>query len=194
MCYTFQNKNLISAYVFLNLLFKCFQICIFAILEVSDFFVFPLWRKSEVDDSSPWPNNSLLYQLPRLPREHSGKEFACWCRRCKRRKLDPWVGKIPWRRNWQPTPVSLPGKSHGQRCLEGYCPWGHERVGHNWAAEHISVVCKEKEKMSVRAACLEIGLARFALVRDRKTLWFSSILHFPVALTLKFFTNIPSLD
>ena len=37
--------------------------------------------------------------------------------RCKRCRFDPWVGKIPWRRKWQPTPVFLPGKSHGQRSL-----------------------------------------------------------------------------
>ena len=34
--------------------------------------------------------------------------------------FDPWVGKIPWRRAWQPTPVLLPGESHGQRSLVGY--------------------------------------------------------------------------
>ena len=44
--------------------------------------------------------------------------------RCKRSGFDPWVGKIPWRRRWQPTPVFLPGESHGQRSLEGYSPWG----------------------------------------------------------------------
>jgi len=38
--------------------------------------------------------------------------------------FDPWVGKIPWQRAWQPTPVFLPGESHGQRSLVGYCPWG----------------------------------------------------------------------
>ena len=38
------------------------------------------------------------------------------------------VWKIPWRRKWQPTPVSLPGKSHGQRSLEGYSPWGRKEV------------------------------------------------------------------
>ena len=43
----------------------------------------------------------------------------------------PWVGKIPWRRKWQPTPVFLPGKSRGQRSLVGYSPWGHKRIGHN---------------------------------------------------------------
>ena len=40
--------------------------------------------------------------------------------------FNPWVGKIPWRRKWQPTPVPLPGKSHGQRSLVGYSPWGHK--------------------------------------------------------------------
>ena len=46
-----------------------------------------------------------------------GKESACQCRRCKRGGFDPWVGKISWRRKWQPPPVLLPRKSHGQRSL-----------------------------------------------------------------------------
>ena len=37
-----------------------------------------------------------------------------------------WIGKIPWRRKWQPTPVFLPEESHGQRSLAGYSPWGHK--------------------------------------------------------------------
>ena len=41
------------------------------------------------------------------------------------------VGKIPWIQKWQPTPVFLPGESHGQRSLVGFSPWGH-RVGRNW--------------------------------------------------------------
>ena len=40
--------------------------------------------------------------------------------------LSPRVGKIPWRRAWQPTPVFMPGKSQGQRSLEGYSLWGHK--------------------------------------------------------------------
>ena len=39
-------------------------------------------------------------------------------------RLSPWVGKIPWRGKWQPTPGFLPGESHGQRSLVGYSPWG----------------------------------------------------------------------
>ena len=38
--------------------------------------------------------------------------------------FDSWVGKIPWKRAWQPTPISLPGESHGQRRLVGCSPWG----------------------------------------------------------------------
>ena len=38
----------------------------------------------------------------------------------------PWVGKIPWRRAWQVTPVFLPRDPHGQRSLAGYSPWGRE--------------------------------------------------------------------
>ena len=43
--------------------------------------------------------------------------------------FDLWVGKIPWRGKWQPTPVFLPGKSHGQRGLVGYSPWGYKVSG-----------------------------------------------------------------
>ena len=61
-----------------------------------------------------------------------GKESTCQCRRLKRQGFNPWVGKIPWRRNWQLTPVFLPGESYGQRSLTGYSQWGH-RVRHNWS-------------------------------------------------------------
>ena len=45
---------------------------------------------------------------------------------CGRPRFEPWVGKIPWRRKWQSTPGLLPGKSHGQRSLVGYSPWGRK--------------------------------------------------------------------
>ena len=56
----------------------------------------------------------------------SGKEPACQCRRHKICRFSPWVGKIPWRRKWQPTPIFLPGESHGQRSLLGYSPWSRK--------------------------------------------------------------------
>ena len=51
---------------------------------------------------------------------------------CRRQGFSPWLGKIPWRRVWQPTPVFLSGESHGQRSLAGYSPWGCKRIRHNW--------------------------------------------------------------
>ena len=50
----------------------------------------------------------------------------------QRPRFHPWVGKIPWRRVWEPSPVSLPGESHGQKSLGGYSRWNH-RVGLDWA-------------------------------------------------------------
>ena len=69
------------------------------------------------------PNSELrlafvIYWLPR------GLIWQSICLQCWRPGFHPWVGKIPCRRKWQPTPVPLPGKSHGQRSLVGYSPWG----------------------------------------------------------------------
>ena len=54
------------------------------------------------------------------------RECACQCRRHRRLVFNPWVGKIPWSRKWQPTPIFLPEKTHGQRSLADYSPWGHK--------------------------------------------------------------------
>ena len=59
-----------------------------------------------------------------LPRWLSGKESTCQRRRLRRCKFDPWVGKIPWRRNWQSTLVFLLGKFHGQGSQMGHSPCG----------------------------------------------------------------------
>ena len=64
--------------------------------------------------------------MNRLPGWISDQESTCQCRRLG---FDPWGGKIPWRRKWQPTPVFLPGESHGQRSLVGYSSWGHRSCG-----------------------------------------------------------------
>ena len=53
----------------------------------------------------------------------SEEEPVCQYRRQKRHGFDPLVWKIPWKRAWQPTPLFLPGESHGQRILAGYSPW-----------------------------------------------------------------------
>ena len=72
----------------------------------------------------------LLWQLPRqserASRWLSGKESACQCRRHRRCGFHPWVGKMPWRRKWQPTPVFSPGKFHRLRSLAGCSLRGHK--------------------------------------------------------------------
>ena len=59
----------------------------------------------------------LFWGLAILPGGLDGKKSAC---NAQRLGFDPWVGKIPWKRAWQPTPVFLPGESHGQKSLVGY--------------------------------------------------------------------------
>ena len=60
--------------------------------------------------------NTLLQVLLGFPGISEDKESSL---QCKRPEFDPWVGKMPWRREWQPTPEFLPGKFHGQRSLAG---------------------------------------------------------------------------
>ena len=66
-----------------------------------------------------------------FPGGATGKEPACHCTRRGGREFDPWVRKIPWKRAWKPTPVFLPGESHGQRSLAGYSAIGLHRAGHD---------------------------------------------------------------
>ena len=68
----------------------------------------------------PFVRVSLYQDFP------AGSDGKIVCLQCRRPRFDPWVGKIPWRRKWQPTPVFLPGKFHGQRSLVGYSPWGRK--------------------------------------------------------------------
>ena len=87
--------------------------------------------------SSPWSGIfnltgikqylNYFHLLVSLPRWLNGKESVCQCPKCRRREFNPWDGKIPWRRKWQPTPVFLPGEFCGQRSLAGYSPWGGKK-------------------------------------------------------------------
>ena len=57
----------------------------------------------------------------------------------KRHRFNLWVGKIPWSRKWQPTPVFLPGEFHGQRSLAGYSPWSCRELDTTEATEHAHI-------------------------------------------------------
>ena len=78
---------------------------------------------------------SFPLSLPPLSIQTQGllnRELPWWlrqyrnCLQCRRPRFSPWIGKIPWRRKWQPTPVFLSEKSHGQRSLVCYSPWGQK--------------------------------------------------------------------
>ena len=80
-----------------------------------------------------------------LPWWLSGKESSC-----RRHGFKPGI-KIPWRREWQPTPVFLPGEFHGQRSQAGGSSWGHKRSGHNLATKTIT---RGKDETSVEMTIL----------------------------------------
>ena len=89
--------------------------------------LFLCWWTDCVAELVPsWSSRWLSLRLG-LPWWLSTKVSTCQGRRYG---FNPWVRKIPWRRKWWPTPVLLPGESHGQRRLEGYRPRGH-RIGHD---------------------------------------------------------------
>ena len=73
------------------------------------------------------------------------------CRRHRRLGFDPWVRKVPWRRKWQLTPVILPGKSHRQKSLVGYSPWGHKELD---TAEHTHIPKQRRVIQLLSHPCL----------------------------------------
>ena len=110
-----------------------------------------------------------------LPRWLSSWECARQCRRCR---FGPWVGEIPWRRKWQPTPVFLPGKSHGRRSLAGYSPWGLKRVGHDLVIKWLNNIKSERHLKTL------LHLAEFSHVHVTKYLSYKLfLLEFSISLT-----------
>jgi len=88
----------------------------------------------------PWAS---LYILSNT----SASQVAQWQRihlPVQETRFNPWVGKIPWRRKWQPPPVFLPGQSHGQRSLVGYSPWGHKESDMNEETKHAHNISQAK--------------------------------------------------
>ena len=73
----------------------------------------------------------------------SCKEPTCQCRRHRRCGFDPWIGKVPWRNKWQPTPVFLPGRIPWTEEPEGLQSMGLYRVGHDWSDLACTRLLKE---------------------------------------------------
>ena len=112
---------------------------------------------------------SARIYLQGLPRWLRGKESAC---QCKRYGFNSWIGKIPWRRKWQPTPVFLPRKSHGQRSLAGYSPWGCKRVGHNLATR------QQHTRIKIRAKYLSLQIT-ICWIKKKQPTFCRSRYHIP---------------
>ena len=89
-------------------------------------------KEPRQDKNSLWLEGSLValelgyYHTITLSHFPGGSDSKSVCLQCGRPGFDPWVGKIRWRRKWQSTPVLLPGKSHEQKSLVGYSPWGRK--------------------------------------------------------------------
>ena len=99
-----------------------------ATLNLPVFFPFSLINCIQVWNGGGYPDGSVLrIHLP-----------------SRRHRFDPWLEKTPWRRKWQPTPVFWPGKSHGERRLVGYSPWGHERFKYDLETKQQQMKWREK--------------------------------------------------
>ena len=88
---------------------------------------------------------ALLFREPPfdivIPWWLSGKESAY--QECRRPWFDPWVWKIPWRRKWLPPPVFLLGKSHRQRSLASYSPWGCKELDTTWRLNQTTMIIQD---------------------------------------------------
>ena len=80
------------------------------------------WVHQRAHPLSAFSHLSLALTPVGFPDDARGKEPSCQCGRCKRHRFYPCVRNITWKKAWQPTPVFLPGESHGQSCLAGYSP------------------------------------------------------------------------
>ena len=102
--------------------------------------------------------------------------------------FSPWIGRIPWRRTWQPTPVFLPGEFHGQRSLVGYSPWGRKESD---MTEWLSMT--HSRVQPIAAALHFPSLVQCAMCQTQNASW-----HFPGIPTLRWqstsiwFTGHPS--
>ena len=87
------------------------------------------WGRKESDTTEwlNWTDLSISVYLSTVLGFSCGSASRV-CLQCRRPRFDSWVGRIPWKRKWQPTPVSLPEKFHGQKSLSGYSLVGRKEL------------------------------------------------------------------
>ena len=106
------------------------------------------WSKEMLSEVNEKLNNQAHFIYISIQPTHIKKGFpsalrseesTSQCSRYNRHQFDPWVRKIPWRRAWQPTPVFLPGESHGWGILVNYSPWGFMESDMSEATQHAHI-------------------------------------------------------
>ena len=100
---------------------------------------------SEPPGKPMWCNNSAC-RYTGCPRWHNGKESACQCRRCKKHRLNPWTGKIPWSRNGNSLQYSCL-ENFMDRSLVDYSPWGHKESDMTEHTHHSRCILKRTENI-----------------------------------------------
>ena len=122
---------------------------------------FLLWQVIEEDEAgnehfrASFSKCALLLMFRRLtfpgglPGGTSGKEPSCQCWKHKRLGFDPCVRKLSWRSTGQPTPVFLPGESHGQRSLVGYSPWGRKDLDTTEVTQHACMQAFKNKRLEL---------------------------------------------
>ena len=120
-----------------------------------------IFLRPDIHQTLPVDKNILEISitLKGFPWWLSGKESSCQCRR---HGFDSWVGKIPWRVKWQPTPVFLPEKFHAQRSLWGLQSIGSQRVRHD-------IATKWRQQITLREASAFLSLELFLAVSKMLT-------------------------
>ena len=125
-----------------------------------------------------------------------GKEPTCQCRKHKRRGFDPWVGNISWRRARQPTPVFLPGESHGQRSLAGHSPHRATQSWMHWSNLagivflNNYLVIKNKKNKFILPSFILSQIFFFSLYRSR---FLTYIISFVWRTSFKYFLQSGSI-
>ena len=113
-------------------------------------------------------NTLNWYHSDRLPRWLSGKESTCQYRRPR---FNLWVGKIPWRRKWQPAPVFLPGQPHGKKSLAAYSPSCHKRVRHDLATKQQSLTLPSDICKGIFPALSETRISQLLAIAVLQVSW-----------------------
>ena len=117
-----------------------------------------------------------------------GSDSKKICLKYWRPGFDPWVGKIPWRREGLPTPVFLPGEFHGQRILEGYSPWNHKESD---MTKQLSPLFLKQTKLIYASGPLHLLVSFPGILFSRSFAWISLVYLISVPPSQRTFSVYP---